>query len=51
MCGRYYVDDETSREIRKILEQVDNAVSHPSTSYKKSEIFPMGFPILSVLTF
>lgn len=23
MCGRYYIDDETSREIRKLLEQLD----------------------------
>ncbi|MGB8451923.1 MAG: SOS response-associated peptidase [Anaerocolumna sp.] len=35
MCGRYYVDDETSREIRKILEQIDakcerKTLSHPN---------------------
>jgi putative SOS response-associated peptidase YedK len=39
MCGRYYVDDETSREIRKILEQLDNS-SLSSSTYKKGEIFP-----------
>lgn len=39
MCGRYYVDDETSREIRKILEQLDNT-DLGSDSYKKGEIFP-----------
>lgn len=38
MCGRYYVDDETSREIRKILEQIDSNFSE--VSYKKGEIFP-----------
>ena len=23
MCGRYYVDDETAREIEKLIRQVD----------------------------
>lgn len=23
MCGRYYVDDETAKEIRKLLEHLD----------------------------
>ena len=23
MCGRYYVDDETAREIEKLVRQVD----------------------------
>ena len=23
MCGRYYVDDETSREIEKIVKKLD----------------------------
>lgn len=37
MCGRYYVDDETSREVRKILEQLD---MESSVNFKKGEIFP-----------
>lgn len=45
MCGRYYVDDETSREIRKILDQLDANLSN--VSYKKGEIFPTNtVPIL-----
>ncbi len=39
MCGRYYVDDETSREIRKILEHLDNTDLSGGT-YKTGEIFP-----------
>ena len=23
MCGRYYVDDETAREIEKLVQQID----------------------------
>ena len=23
MCGRYFIDDETSKEIKKILQQID----------------------------
>jgi putative SOS response-associated peptidase YedK len=38
MCGRYYVDDETSREIRKILEQID--AKYVDNIRKKGEIFP-----------
>ncbi|QHQ61920.1 SOS response-associated peptidase [Anaerocolumna sedimenticola] len=38
MCGRYYVDDETSREIRKILEQLD--AKYENNKRKSGEIFP-----------
>lgn len=38
MCGRYYVDDETSREIRKILEQID--AKYTNNNRKSGEIFP-----------
>lgn len=38
MCGRYYVDDETSREIRKILEQLD--AKYENNNKKTGEIFP-----------
>lgn len=46
MCGRYYVDDETSREIRKILEQID--AKYENNSRKSGEIFPTNTaPILA----
>ncbi len=38
MCGRYYVDDETSREIRRILEQID--AKYVNNNRKSGEIFP-----------
>jgi len=28
MCGRYYVDDETSREIKKIVEELDKKLGN-----------------------
>ena len=30
MCGRYYVDDETAREIEKLVRQVDEKMRHES---------------------
>lgn len=46
MCGRYYVDDETSREIRKILEQID--AKYENNNKKTGEIFPTNTaPILA----
>ncbi len=46
MCGRYYVDDETSREIRKILEQID--AKYENNNRKSGEIFPTdSAPILA----
>lgn len=38
MCGRYYIDDETSKEIEKILQDIDKKSS--GKSYKTGEIFP-----------
>ncbi len=38
MCGRYYIDDETSKEIEKILQNIDKKNS--GKSYKTGEIFP-----------
>ena len=38
MCGRYYIDDETSREIEKIVAALDKKYS--DQEYKKGEIFP-----------
>lgn len=38
MCGRYYVDDETSKEIRKLLEQLD--AKFQENKRKRGEIFP-----------
>ena len=46
MCGRYYVDDETSREIRKILEQID--AKYENNNRKSGEIYPTNtVPILA----
>ncbi|BCJ94669.1 DUF159 family protein [Anaerocolumna cellulosilytica] len=46
MCGRYYVDDETSREIRKILDYLDEKFQRKTV--KTGEIFPSDtVPILS----
>jgi putative SOS response-associated peptidase YedK len=46
MCGRYYVDDDTSREIRKILEQID--AKYQNNNRKAGEIFPTNSaPILA----
>lgn len=38
MCGRYYIDDETSREIKKILSDLDT--KNVGKRYKTVEIFP-----------
>lgn len=38
MCGRYYIDDETSREIERILQDIDK--KNTGKSYKTGEIFP-----------
>jgi len=38
MCGRYYIDDETSKEIEKILQDLDKKNSEKN--YKTGEIFP-----------
>ena len=33
MCGRYYVDDETSREIEKIVRKLDQRLKIEHISY------------------
>ncbi len=38
MCGRYYIDDETSKEIQKIIEELDKKSSAPRI--KTGEIYP-----------
>lgn len=38
MCGRYYIDDETSKEIEKILQELDK--KNLGKSCKTGEIFP-----------
>lgn len=38
MCGRYYIDEETSMEIQKILSKIDNHTN--KTNMKTGEIFP-----------
>ena len=45
MCGRYYVDDETSREIKKIVEELDKKLGNVKA--KTGEIYPTdNVPIL-----
>ena len=34
MCGRYYVDDDTAREIEKLVRQVDEKMKRTTTSCK-----------------
>ena len=38
MCGRYYIDDETSKEIQKIIEELDK--KSIATNRKTGEIYP-----------
>lgn len=38
MCGRYYVDDETAREIQKIISDLDKRLN--PASIRPGEIFP-----------
>lgn len=38
MCGRFYIDDGTSLEIKKIVERIQNQLSKPSI--KMGEIYP-----------
>ena len=46
MCGRYYIDDETSIEIRKILEKID--AKYENNIKKSGEIYPTNsVPILA----
>lgn len=35
MCGRYYVDDETAKEIEKIVRSVDEQLKKESAMDKK----------------
>ena len=35
MCGRYYVDDETAREIEKLIQQVDQKLRQDSMAAVK----------------
>lgn len=45
MCGRYYIDDDTAKEIEKIVAELDKKYSNKS--YKTGEIFPTNdVPIL-----
>lgn len=37
MCGRYYADDETDKEIEKIIKQVDEKLRNER---KKGEVYP-----------
>ena len=44
MCGRYYVDDETAREIEKLIRQVDEKLRQESMAALKriaeKDIYP-----------
>ena len=33
MCGRYYVDDETAKEIEKIVRSVDEQLKREAKTY------------------
>lgn len=46
MCGRFYIDEESSLEIKKILEQID--AKYQNKNRKTGEIFPTDeVPILA----
>ncbi len=52
MCGRYYVDDETAREIEKLVRQVDQKLRQDSMAAVKKitekDIYPAQMaPVLS----
>lgn len=52
MCGRYYVDDETAREIEKLVRQMDERKRHESlkavTRITVGDIYPgKDAPVLS----
>ncbi|RDU22348.1 SOS response-associated peptidase [Anaerosacchariphilus polymeriproducens] len=37
MCGRYYIDDETTREIEKIVNRIENRLNRPE---KARDVYP-----------
>lgn len=38
MCGRYYIDDETAKEIEKIVKQVSEKYSHKGDVYPTNQV-------------
>lgn len=41
MCGRYYVDDDTAREIEKLIRQVDEKMRKTESVYLQvGDIYP-----------
>ncbi len=38
MCGRYYIDDETAKEIEKIVRQVSEKYSHKGDVYPTNQV-------------
>lgn len=38
MCGRYYIDDETAKEIEKIVRQVSDKYSHKGDVYPTNQV-------------
>lgn len=51
MCGRYYVDDETAREIERLVRQVDERLNSPGSremSLRAGDMHPMDLaPVLT----
>lgn len=37
MCGRYYINDETAKEIEKLIRQIDDALL---ASCKERDVYP-----------
>lgn len=37
MCGRYYVDDETAREIEKLVKEIDNKINRENLT---GDVYP-----------
>lgn len=38
MCGRYYIDDETAKEIEKIVKQISEKYSHKGDVYPTNQV-------------
>ena len=41
MCGRYYVDDETAREIEKLVRQVDRKLRQALKGLQRRTSIPL----------
>ena len=45
MCGRYYINDETAKEIEKLIRQIDDALL---ASCKERDVYHLPKPRLSL---